>query len=294
MMARRVMASSKRLWTPREITTSLWFDAADSGTITKDGSNLVSQWSDKSGNNYHATQSTSGAKPTHTANGLNGKSVVTFGGSHALLLGDILDSIFSGAGNKFHIFVVAKNNTADTSGIIISKLGDSNIPEDQRQFTYRFLKSSVATIDCYDFAVDYGLDSYNYTIIRSSTSWNANAFGISCVSYDGATGSGSANSTVRVKHYVNGSSQTEVCWSYAGNFSDMRNGTAQVAIGAAVGAMGTKILYGLTGAIAELLVLPVIASIENRQRLDGYFAHKWGLTANLPADHPYKFATPRV
>jgi hypothetical protein len=30
----------------------------------------------------------------------------------------------------------------------------------------------------------------------------------------------------------------------------------------------------------------------DRQRVEGYLAHKWGLTANLPADHPYKNAAP--
>ena len=27
---------------------------------------------------------------------------------------------------------------------------------------------------------------------------------------------------------------------------------------------------------------------------EGYLAHKWGLTANLPGDHPYKANEPRV
>ena len=40
----------------------LWLDAADISTITED-SGLVSQWSDKSGNNYHATQYESPQKP---------------------------------------------------------------------------------------------------------------------------------------------------------------------------------------------------------------------------------------
>ena len=44
---------------------ALWLDAADSSTITE-SNQLVSQWSDKSGNNYHATQSTHLSKPTYT------------------------------------------------------------------------------------------------------------------------------------------------------------------------------------------------------------------------------------
>ena len=36
---------------------ALWLDAADTSSITH-SSNVVSQWNDKSGNNYHASQST--------------------------------------------------------------------------------------------------------------------------------------------------------------------------------------------------------------------------------------------
>jgi hypothetical protein len=41
-------------WTPANISTALWLDANDSATITKDGSSLVSQWNDKSGNGRNA------------------------------------------------------------------------------------------------------------------------------------------------------------------------------------------------------------------------------------------------
>ena len=33
-------------------------------------------------------------------------------------------------------------------------------------------------------------------------------------------------------------------------------------------------------------------STNDRQRVEGYLAHKWGLTALLPAGHPYKSAAP--
>jgi len=45
------------------------------------------------------------------------------------------------------------------------------------------------------------------------------------------------------------------------------------------------------GQIAEILVVPD-ASVATRQKLEGYLAHKWGLTANLPNGHPYKASQP--
>lgn len=46
--------------------------------VTVDGSNLVSQWNDQSGNNYHVTQSDGLKKPLLVANALNGKPVISF------------------------------------------------------------------------------------------------------------------------------------------------------------------------------------------------------------------------
>ena len=53
-------------WTPASITTAVWYDADNAASITKDGSNFVSQWNDLSGNARHATQPAAGFKFTDT------------------------------------------------------------------------------------------------------------------------------------------------------------------------------------------------------------------------------------
>jgi hypothetical protein len=68
-------------WTPAQITTELWFDAADSSTITTAGGS-VSQWNDKSGNARNATQATAAKQPTHSTTGFNGLPGVTFDGTN--------------------------------------------------------------------------------------------------------------------------------------------------------------------------------------------------------------------
>lgn len=60
-------------WTPADIATVAWYDASDTDTITA-SSGLVSQWDDKSGNDYHLTQGTGDDQPstgTSTQGGLN-------------------------------------------------------------------------------------------------------------------------------------------------------------------------------------------------------------------------------
>ena len=49
---------------------------------------------------------------------------------------------------------------------------------------------------------------------------------------------------------------------------------------------------GWVGKIAEIIILPTAPSTYERNRIEGYLAHKWGLTANLPNDHPYKLVGP--
>lgn len=48
------------------------------------------------------------------------------------------------------------------------------------------------------------------------------------------------------------------------------------------------------GRIAEIVVASSLLSTENRQRLEGYLAWKWGLESNLPSGHPYKNSPPTV
>jgi hypothetical protein len=47
-----------------------------------------------------------------------------------------------------------------------------------------------------------------------------------------------------------------------------------------------------TGDICEVLIFNTQPDTLDRQKLEGYLAHKWGLTANLPGGHPYKTVGP--
>ena len=49
----------------------------------------------------------------------------------------------------------------------------------------------------------------------------------------------------------------------------------------------TSLLSKIT--IGELIIISGGASTTDRQRLEGYLAWKWGLTANLPNNHPFIF-----
>ena len=73
------VASGVGLWTPRDISTSLWLDADDQGTITESGGS-VSQWDDKSGNDNHASQNTGAEQPTTGIRSISGLNAIYFNG----------------------------------------------------------------------------------------------------------------------------------------------------------------------------------------------------------------------
>ena len=51
---------------------------------------------------------------------------------------------------------------------------------------------------------------------------------------------------------------------------------------------------GGSGVQYETIALSTAPSTDDRQKLEGYLAWKWGTVANLPSDHPYKLGAPTV
>ena len=61
--------------------------------------------------------------------------------------------------------------------------------------------------------------------------------------------------------------------------------------------VGTNIFpssRGWDGRINEIILLQSVPSTSDRQKIEGYLAHKWGLEYNLPSDHPYRNLAPTI
>lgn len=96
---------------------SLWLDADDEDTITRDGSDLVSQWDDKSGNSKNAVQGTSINQPQYHTNVLNSKPILR-GNTTSRTMG-ISPAVTYGTATS--IFIVASRSTVNA--YIFSDLG---------------------------------------------------------------------------------------------------------------------------------------------------------------------------
>ena len=53
-------------------------------------------------------------------------------------------------------------------------------------------------------------------------------------------------------------------------------------------------LFDYKGLMGEIIICPEAHDLATRQKMEGYLAHKWGLTANLPDGHPYQDFAPLI
>ena len=247
-------------WTPAQISTSLWLDAADVSTITLN-STTVSQWNDKSGNSRNASQATVIQQPTYTSNSQNGYGIISFDGSNDNL--DISSTTLITNGNSnFGVFVAYKPKTATGYGAVLANYSAGNF---ELLIGSQSVAAYLAPWGVYNNG-SLDLDSDNYT-------QNAKTF-ISCVRTGGS-----------VVGYTNGTTKNTVANSasvYTG-----ANAASVWSLGANTGNTEASLMD-----LYELIVINGTVSTDTRQKIEGYLAHKWGLTSSLPNDHPYKSIVP--
>ena len=99
-------------WTPAQISTALWLDAADAPTITLNAT-TVSQWNDKSGNSRNVSQANSSQQPLYTLGGLNSLNIADFDGANDVLNGLPMSNFVTN--NSYSAFVVGLARTIATN-----------------------------------------------------------------------------------------------------------------------------------------------------------------------------------
>ena len=251
-------------WNPSLITTALWLDAADSSTLfaTDTGSTLVSsggtvgRWNDKSGNGRNFLQNTSAARPTYTLSSLNSRAVLSFDGA------DSLTANFSIALTSESVFVVTKFAfSSGAYGRVFTQSDAGNDYDTSGHYIPLLRNNSTAS-----------LASFAGSSVRSGVSLAYDTWGIA----------GSVHTGALITNYINATTGSD-------NAHALNKTFTRFALGILLG-VGTDGF--LDGSIAEVIVLPSAATIITRQNIEGYLAHKWGLTGNLPSNHPFKVNPP--
>jgi len=245
-------------WTPEFLATSLWLDASDNTTILAGISDNVYQWQDKSGNDLHAEQSTAALQPTTGSRALNGLNVLNFS-AQSLATSFNINRPNTPDLSVFAVF--AQDMTTGNFGLFGADDGGWD-----RLVLLNFDSNTGA-----EWGVSNGGGTVAFEATRTSDTadhlltiiWSSGVINGSGVSLDGAT------STV---------------------FTESVGSAGFTTTG--IGSIRPTSQYPLDGYIAEMIFITSVVATEDRQKIEGYLAHKWGLQANLPAEHPYKNHAP--
>ena len=251
-----VTSGGAALWTPANLSgLSLWLDADDASTITE-SSGSISQWDDKSGNGNHATQSTASNQPTYGTQTINAKNVVHFDGSEFMTTG------YPPGLNRTLVAVVQYTSFAGLKVVAGAR-------ETLNQRSYFGTNSGVGRGAVAELTAVDGSSLSSNTTYTQILSHGQGAVNREAYYYLDGTEEASATFTGNIGSGVN---------YMIGGFNDG----------------GTIHSSRFSGRIAEFVVTDNIISDSNRQKLEGYLAHKWDTTSSLPANHPYKSSAPTV
>ncbi len=256
-----------KLWTPADIATALWLDASDSSTLfdAVSGGSLVAadgavaRWEDKSGNANHATQSTSGSRPTRKTSIQNSLDVLRFNGSSHFFAGANTPC----ASDAKTVVAIVKNSNAVGGSIFQNRLGAGGV--NIRSLIFRLLRLSSTTFIAGD------TQAVNTTILTDlSTAWQS--FSLS-----------TWTQTL--------SSRAMTYWHNGTNYatSGIPN-TEQASAGYHIGVLRSNatFLQYFPGDFCEIVVLDYEAEPTTVSKIEGSLAHKWGTAPNLINSHPYK------
>lgn len=252
-MERDLGAFGVSSWTPAQITTALWLDAADASTITLN-STTVSQWNDKSGNSRNFSQATAGNQPVYSINALNGKNVVNFVSSDSLTRAVIP---FNDLGNN-SLYIVGNRTGRDNQYNVACILTRASARS--RVMLFGYPSGGWGTYISAEFKSPTGSVGLPYQICGIIADQTTNTY----LFYQNGTNQGS-NGTIN----ANSAFTDNIC--YLGN---------------------DQYSSSLAGNIAEVIFCDEKNTDADRQKIEGYLAWKWGLQASLPVDHPYKNAAP--
>lgn len=263
-------------WDPSDsVTTSFHIDAADTSSYSLSGSN-VSSITDKAGNFSITVNGT----PTRVSSALNSLNVWDFSGSSEDFTTSDEQAVTDGSGNHWAIGVFLADTVDDTQDSFYSFENNTVSSGSKRDYAVSAGNSSA-------FNGELDLDGLSSNRI-SSTIGNLQAFD-SAVTLDAFHIVGTIfNSTGnQISARVDGADAFTPVNDYDRGINQKQD----------VRIMRNRANERLDGRVAEFFVVGALpgtggTDITEFQKAEGYLAHKWGLTGNLPSDHPFKNVSP--
>ena len=252
-----IAGNTNAAWNPSSITTRLWVDMDDQSTFTSSGGHVTSI-ADKSGNNYNFSAK-SGATITAVSSAQNGKNVLRFDGNSDATTSTSVG--FTASARHKWFFTAKVTGSAKFDSLLIVQKGN----------TFRMIMQNLDSDGV--FPADWNVITGNK--MRSNPTNLINQWVLLSAEFDVPNQVSSAwlNGTA----YNSNVAQTNLT---ATNFTNM---TVKLCENS-----GSQIQDADWGE----LIMTEDVSQANSDKIEGYLAHKWGLTADLPSSHPYKTQAP--
>jgi hypothetical protein len=239
----------------------VWLDADDTAFSNNDA---VAAWNNK-GTAADTSQSDSAKRPVFKTGLLNGKPGVDFDGTNDCLQIASLD-----LNTYISVFWVAQTTTS-------------------KPF---FCEQSV-TANTNDGFFVYGAGTPHYNVRRTTrnayngtSSWFGSAAAQAAVIIDAIASAPNPMGAV----YKDGTLQADGAANGGVHSTSLADSSVTDTL--YVGARNDGASLAMDGNLHELLIYNAPLSSGNREKVEGYLAHKWGLTSNLPSTHPYKSSAP--
>ena len=245
----------RKYFSPIELSgVEAWYDASDTGTITETAGQ-VDQWDDKSGNGYHLTPGFSLTGPVTNSSTQNSLNVLEFNGD------SLVNDLFShDVSSPIYIaFLVEMNN---------------QVAEPEAQY-FLWTGTDNSTNRC---AIRKRVNTSQLTEIFGKDINTNNVF----VSFGNADGTDISKGVFNIL------------------IAKIQNSNAATYVNGTLKNTGDSGIHNLNrfylghqetgganfyGRYAEVIAFK---DGNDREKVEGYLAHKWGQTGSLPSDHPYK------
>jgi len=249
LLMARAGAGAGGAFDPSQLASTIaWFDASDSSTVTYNGSNQVSSWMDKI-SSIDVTRSASAAVTYDSSGGF-----LTFLEPEGGLTNT---STRLGLTANPDIFIASVFEVADNAEkrlVTIGTFAATGILSVSTDISWRFNNGNLVTTE------DVAINTPELLVWQRSSGSN----------YGASTG------------YLNG---TQLTQASSANPSNVPTDTlAEFGIGTGFngGALGD-----FDSDVYEIIICESSTDAD-RQQIEGYLAHKYGLDGSLPSGHPYK------
>lgn len=256
-LGQTIFNSSSLDWSPNKFLDLVaWYDASDTSTIV-DSSGIVSQFNDKSGNGFDLTVITAGKSgPKTGSQNLNGLNVLSWDDINQILENDSFS--YDQSSSSLYLSAVFRCDQDNSQDFIIA--GTESVSNGERMGLRR-----ISPHDSLQILGGSGTGS-NIPLTSPDDSAKEGEDLIFTVKFNSSNSFISINGVIEVSGDIGTNQFTSL--NIGGNAIESSN---------------------INGYIAELIFFTDSSKVSETE---GYLAHKWKLTDNLPQSHLYKVNKP--